>query len=344
MRLAAQAKMGYYPTPNTVIPILTKYLKRQNNGLFRILDPCAGEGTALQLIGNHLDAETFGIEIDLERGNKSKEILTKCLVTDYQNTRISHSSFSILWLNPPYDWATRDDDIEKSERYERTFLRNCIPYLCPGGILVFLIPQRRLDRHIAQMLSYRFEQINIFRFPEEEFKSFKQIIIFGILKKNPCKDENTVEYLKQCGQFKVIIPYLPKNPPNIYAVPLSPVKTSFMFKSKEIDPHELAMEIHQYGLFPQLREMTTPLRMTERIQPIMPLRYGHLAQILACGLMNGIVWDRNKNNPLLVKGITKKEVIHSVEVHGDTEKHIETHHIKIVINAFNQNGEMLTIQ
>ncbi|MDY6953110.1 MAG: DUF6094 domain-containing protein, partial [Thermodesulfobacteriota bacterium] len=170
MRLAAQAKMGYYPTPEGVIPIITKYLRRQREGLIRILDPCAGEGTAVQAIGSHLNAETFGIEIDLERGSKAKDILTKCLVTDCQNTKISHNSFSVLYLNPPYDWAVRDDEGEKSERYERTFLRDCRPYLCPGGILVYLIPQNRLDGHIARMLSYRFQQVSVFRFPEAEYR------------------------------------------------------------------------------------------------------------------------------------------------------------------------------
>ena len=56
------------------------------------------------------------------------------------------------------------------------------------------------------------------------------------------------------------------------------------------------------------------------------------------------VWDKDKKNPLLVKGVTKKEVKHSVEIQGDIEKHIETDQIKIVIHAFNRSGEMLTIQ
>ena len=130
MRLVAQAKMGYYPTPDNVTPIIAGYLKRQHDGVIRVLDPCAGEGTAIQFVGNHLEAETYGIEIDVERGDKARNVLTRCLIVDYQNTRISHSTFSLLWLNPPYDWSAREDDIETSERYERTFLRDCIPYLC----------------------------------------------------------------------------------------------------------------------------------------------------------------------------------------------------------------------
>ena len=344
MRLAAQAKMGYYPTPEPVTPVIANYLKRQRQGLLRILDPCAGEGTTANLIGKRLQAETYGIEIDLERGSRAKKNLTKCLVTDYQNTWISHGAFSILWLNPPYDWATRDDEIERSERYERVFLRNCIPYLCSKGILVYLIPQSRLDGHIARMLSYRFEQLGVFRFPEEEYRAFKQLVIFGALKKNPGKDDETAEYLKNCGALKAVVPFLPDIPPHTYPVPVSPSQGNFIFTSKEIDPEELAGEIQEFGIFGRFKEMTTPLRIAEKIRPIMPLRHGHLAQILACGLMNGIVWDKDKKNPLLVKGVTQKAVRHTVEVQGDIEKHIETDEIRIVIHAFNRQGEMLTIQ
>jgi len=345
MRLAAQAKMGYYPTPDNVTPIIARYINRMRDGRIRILDPCAGEGTAIQLIGNHLEADTYGIEIDLERGERAKRILTRCLITDYKNTRISNNSFSLLWLNPPYDWATKDSEIEKSERYERTFLRDCIKYLCPKGILVYLIPLKRLDVHISRMLSYRFEQVSVFRFPEEEYMAFKQLVIMGTLKERPEKNDDMTEYLKQCGQLKAVVPYLPEKPTHIYEVPVSPPLANFMFRSKESDLEELAEEIREYGLFRQFSEMTTSLRIAEKIRPIMPLRHGHLAQILACGMMNGIVWDRERMNPLLIKGITRKEVDRSVElVNENVEKHIEKDVIKIRINAFNRSGDLFTIQ
>ena len=344
MRLAAQAKMGYYPSPEGVTEIIMKYLKRECQGLIKILDPCAGEGTALYIIGKHLQAETYGIEIDLERGGKARDILTRFLVTDYQNTRISHKSFSLLWLNPPYDWSAPVGEIEKSERYERIFLRDCIPYLCAGGILVYLIPQRRLDGHIARMLSYRFERLSIFRFPEEDYRAFKQLVILGVLKKKPEKDDEGALYLKNCGLRKAIVPYLPETPQDIYEVPVSPSQTRFVFMNKTIDPEELTKEIREHGLFEQLSEMTTPLRMTEKIRPVMRLRYGHLAQIIACGFMNGVVWDRDKRKPLLVKGATKKEIKHSVEKEGDIERHIERDQIKPFIQAFDRNGKIFTIQ
>ncbi|MBW1781271.1 MAG: class I SAM-dependent methyltransferase [Deltaproteobacteria bacterium] len=344
MRLAAQAKMGYYPTPERVTEIIIRYLKRERQGLIRILDPCAGEGTALHTIGNHLGAETYGIEIDVERGKRAKEVLTKCLLTDYQNTKISHKSFSLLWLNPPYDWSSPTGEMEKSERFERIFLRDCIPYLSSGGVLVYLIPQRRLDGHIARMLSYRFEDLTIFRFPEEEYKAFKQLVILGVLKKSPGKDDESAIYIKNCGLQKAIVSYLPEKTQAIYEVPTSPSNNRFLFMSKTIDPEELSEEIRAHGLFERFSEITTPLKMTEKIQPIMRLRYGHLAQIIACGFMNGVVWDRDNKNPLLVKGATRKEIKRSVEIEGDIERHIETDKIRPFIQAFDRNGDIFVIQ
>lgn len=344
MRLVAQAKCGFYPTPENVTPIICRYLARQGEGIVRVLDPCAGEGTALKVVGDHLKAETYGIELDRKRGETAKGLLDHCLITDYQNTRIAKGAFSLLWLNPPYDWSAKDSDIETSERYERTFLRDCWPYLCPGGVLVYLIPQRRLDRHIARILAYRFENIGVYRFPETEYQAFKQLAVFGRLKNKPDKDDQVSEYLHRVGRQEAVVPFLPEEPARTYVVPPSSGKGTALFKSKDIDLDELAADMEQHGVFGQFEDLTTPLVMTEKIRPIMPLRHGHLAQILACGLMNGVVRDQDGDNPLLVKGVTKKEVIYTVEQEGDKEKHIETDHIKIVIKAFNRQGELLTIE
>ena len=178
-RLEAAAKMGYYPTPEALTPIIAKYIRPKGQGTIRIFDPCAGEGTALKAIGDHLGAETFGIEIDKKRGKETQNNLTRCLITDYKATQITPKFASLLWLNPPYDWAAREGELERSERYERTFLRDTTKYLTTGGVLVYLIPLKRLDRTIARMLSYRFEKIRVYRFPEELYQRFKQIVLFG---------------------------------------------------------------------------------------------------------------------------------------------------------------------
>ena len=344
-RIEAMAKMGYYPTPNELTPIIIGYLKpKEEQGTVRIFDPCAGEGTALRTIGDHLGAETYGIEIDKKRGKEAQAKLTKCLITDYQKSQITPRFASLLWLNPPYDWAAKKGEIEKSERYERTFLRDTVKYLIPGGVLVYLIPLNRLDGIIAKMLSYRFENIRLCRFPEGLYRQFKQIVLFGTIKKTPSTDENIYEYLKDAGSGKREIPYLPEVPEYIYEVPSSPLLKKFLFRTLEINPQELDEEINLYGLNEEIERMNTIYSLSEKMTSIMPLRHGHLAQLIACGFIKGVVFDKDQKNPLIVKGMTKKAVDYRIEREGDIERHIETDRIVITINAINQKGEILTIQ
>jgi len=342
MRLAAQAKMGYYPTPQSVISLIADILIRNGKGNIKSLDPCAGEGRALKQIGESLSAQTYGIELDTERGRIAKENLNQCLITDYMATRISNHAFSMLYLNPPYDWAIRNDEVSASERYERTFLRNTVRYLIPNGVLVYLIPQRRLDKTIAKILAYRFKDVNVFRFPKDEYKAFKQIVLFGVLKKRAGHDEDLERYLTDIGHGKAIVPSLDKAECK-YGVLPSPNIKNFLFRTTRIDPRELEIEVRQHGLRNKINRLVKPLTLSERIKPIMPLRQGHLAQLLACGMMNGVVFDRDGRNPLVVKGITRKEVDTRTENQDGKERIIETDKIVISINAINEHGEFITI-
>jgi tRNA1(Val) A37 N6-methylase TrmN6 len=262
MRLAAQAKMGYFPTPPMVVSLITGILVRNGPGKMRIFDPCADEGHALKEIKDSLQCESYGIEPDTHRGKIAKQNLTRCLITDYENSRISNRAFSLLYLNPPYDWNIRNDEVSASERHERTFLRDTIGYLIPGGVLVYLIPQSRLDKTIAKILAYRFGDVRVFRFPDEEYKSFKQVVIFGVLKKKPELDARLIQYLTQVGESKAIIHSI-ENANCDYRLPCSPAIKNFLFQTIRIDPTELETEIKKYGLNAKINQMVSPMSLTE---------------------------------------------------------------------------------
>jgi hypothetical protein len=199
-----------------------------------------------------------------------------------------------------------------------------------------------LDKTIAKILAYRFSDVRVFRFPDEEYKSFKQVVIFGILKKKPELDDRLVQYLIQAGESKAIIHSI-ENANCEYPIPRSPAIKNFLFRTIAIDPVELETEIKKHGLNEKINQMVSPVSMTEKIKPIMPLRHGHLAQLLACGMMNGVVFDKDGGNPLVVKGITRKIVETRTEQDEDKARIIETDKIVITINAINQEGEIFTI-
>ena len=60
MRLAAQAKGGFYPTPEKVVDFIATLIRApagyyyRNREVIRILDPCCGAGEAVAQLGERL--------------------------------------------------------------------------------------------------------------------------------------------------------------------------------------------------------------------------------------------------------------------------------------------------
>jgi hypothetical protein len=251
---------------------------------------------------------------------------------------ISQRAFSLLYLNPPYDWSIKDDDMAPGERYELAFLRDTFKYLIPFGVLIYLIPHHRLDKKIAQILAWHFSDVKVFRFPAEEYERFSQIVIFGVLKKQAEWNRELSLELQEMGK-NPDIPFLNRTEAS-YAIPISPNVHRFVFRTRELNKDDLFKELTLSPLKEKIRKMVSPVYLSEKIKPIMPLRKGHLAQILACGLMNDVVFDRNGRNPLVIKGITQKSTETCVEYNDGTEKTIETDRIIISVTAISEYGEI----
>src|SRR5581483_4158702 len=98
-----------------------------------VLDPCCGEGLALEGIVRGTKMTSYGIELDGERARAAEKRLAHVVHAGYEEVEISPGSMGLLFLNPPYDSG-------EGERKELTFLRNLIDTLMPGGVLVYIIP------------------------------------------------------------------------------------------------------------------------------------------------------------------------------------------------------------
>ncbi|MFP3868948.1 MAG: DUF6094 domain-containing protein [Desulfobacteraceae bacterium] len=172
-RLASQAKMGYYPTPPDIVEHVKTGLALPGPGLYRLLDTCCGEGEALaQLAAGLSEVTTYGIELDENRVKAASQKLDHVVWGDALNElKITTRSFSLLWLNPPYDW---DGD---GGRLESQFLWAHRRYLVKGGWLVFIIPHRAL-KDTAESLS-KLANLQIYAFPKPEFDVFKQVVVLG---------------------------------------------------------------------------------------------------------------------------------------------------------------------
>src|SRR3712207_1958466 len=158
-------------------------------GVIRLLDPCAGTGAAAAQLGAALGAETYGIELNAERGAACAAALTHTLIGSCFEMQVATSSFSILLLNPPYT-ATGDAD----RRLEQAFLAATTRALAPDGVLLFLIMQRWLGAS-ARYLAAHCTQLQVYRFPDPAFAQWRQIVVVGTRKPRAARDEAAAAWL-----------------------------------------------------------------------------------------------------------------------------------------------------
>src|SRR6266581_1571291 len=125
MRLEAQAKAGFYPTPPNVVDIIKTWIGEKKPDLRRLLDPCCGTGEPAAGIAVAAGCDAYGVEINTERAQVAKNLLSKVVASDLFSVRARPGAFSILYLNPPYDFDAADG------RTELSFLKHTLPYLIP---------------------------------------------------------------------------------------------------------------------------------------------------------------------------------------------------------------------
>jgi len=109
-RLEAQSKLLYYPTPNSVVDLLSTWFKVTQP--VRLADPCCGTGEALRRFANGLGmqfpVETWGVELSYSRAQEAAKVLDRVLPISFYSlttSKWSPASVGLVWNNAPYDWS-----------------------------------------------------------------------------------------------------------------------------------------------------------------------------------------------------------------------------------------------
>lgn len=343
-RLESQATGGYYPTPPAVSEFIAASLRikpppNPKEAAARFLDPCCGEGQALETVAGRLHpaAETYGIELNEERARRAASRLDRTLSADLFAASIANNQFSFLLLNPPYDNEASDPD-EKAARTELAFLQRCTPYLIAGeGVLAFIVPASRLN-HCARHLAANYFNLRCQAFPPPERERFNQVTVLAKRRKHAISSPEAEQAIRRWAQ----------DPPDTepadgppFNVPWSQ-KGDVLFTSLFFDPANIAAEAAAGGLWtnPAFAGPLNPPE-EERKKPLMPLRKGHVALLTAAGFLDNMVLDSKGSPPILVKGRTYKEK----ELREDNEeKQVWIEVMRTSITAMNlETGEISRI-
>ena len=140
MRFAGKARLGFYPLPLSEAQRIRRFLLFPNQPSSAI-DPCVGDGVAFEAITSGAEVLSYGIELDAYRAEQARERIPNVIQGNTLEVHCAVECFSLLYLNPPYDWALGPAD---NRRTEAAFLSHTYRWLKPGGVLVFVIPGERL--------------------------------------------------------------------------------------------------------------------------------------------------------------------------------------------------------
>ena len=294
--LMNRACMGYFPTDPSHVERLKAAIVFPDEAV-NLVDPCCGEGIALQLFAEGTQARTYGIELDEMRGEEAQKRLHRVGYGSFFHSRISLNAFQGLWLNPPYLSVPSETG---SRRLEKSFLADSMRLLQTGGILVYIIPYYRATPDICRVLCENFTDLRVHKFIGKEFERFKQVAFIGV-KTERREAEQIAKRLSEYMLSAENIPPITQLPTACYIMPPAKKKVE-LFKGAVFNVSELADQLKKSTSIERLFENST-LDNRER-RPLLPLNLSQVGLVGASGMMNGLV---ECDTPHIIKGRIVKE-------------------------------------
>ena len=292
MRLTAQIRGGFYKCAPEVVELIGRLITYRDGA---ILDPCAGEGEAIDVLARTLGVppdKVYAIELERERCATTKARLEGGHVMDvcsFFDAKVSAGSLALMFTNPPFD------DNVRGGRVEVDFLIRSTSLLVPGGVLCLVVPEHVAENSyqpIPMHLLEHYEQLSVLTFPEKH-RPFNEVVIIGIKRRNhvPVEEaawDQEVQHqplagcaLKWTGPDKAGFP-----------------KT---FEKGGLTEEELKTALAASPLW----KMTDLPDVRRTPRPPLPLSRGHLALMLASGQLDGVVAPPD-DEPHIVRGVALK--------------------------------------
>ena len=307
--LMNRARMGYFPTDLSHVKMLKDAIIFPEAPV-NLIDPCCGEGLALQAFAKGVKARTYGIEIDEVRGEEAQRRIQRVGYGSFFHSRISLNAFQGLWLNPPYLSVPSEHG---SKRLEKAFLADSIRHLQVGGIMIYIIPYYRATPDVCRVLCENFTDLRVHRFIGKEFERFKQVAIIG----KKIERREAEKMAKRLSEYMLDadkIPLITDLPKDCYEMPAA-TKTVELFKGAVFNVNELADQLKKSPSIERLFEERT-LDNRER-RPLLPLNLSQVGLVGASGMMNGLV---ECDTPHVIKGRIVKEKKTKIGLEDDNGK------------------------
>lgn len=281
MRNAGRLKLGYFPLPIEEGRRLRRLIHCPQP--FSVLDPCVGTGEALHLLTAGIDCKRYGIELDAHRALTASQAGIETVQGNVFDAHAKVETFSLLYLNPPYDCEIGSLN---NQRMELLFLEHTYRWLVQGGVLFFVVPEKRLSVCIP-LLASNFTSFRLYRLNDPESVRFEQVVLTAVRKpmRGDAMESNRtlLQRLMFNGRHLDL-----EDEHEPYAVPATPPAVvtyrGLHFDAiEDLIPHSPAWKQVAPFLLPK-EEMASG-------RPITPLHAGHVGLLCTAGLLNGVFGD-----------------------------------------------------
>src|SRR5688572_28111923 len=148
-RIEAIAKGGYYPYPDDHLPALINLFQPTGKGGI-ILDPCAGEGTALEALAKGWTLTPYANELDEGRAALCRDRFgsTQAVQGDLMTLKMPHNCAVVNFVNPPYTENRTGDE----QRRELEHLKHAWQWTQPGGYTIWVVYAMHMTDRAARWL------------------------------------------------------------------------------------------------------------------------------------------------------------------------------------------------
>lgn len=345
-RIESEGKGGYYPTPPQEMKFILKRLKVAAGENITILDPCCGEGEALKQMQTHLEqqgaiVQSYGIELERSRALKAEKLLHHVENCSFDEVRMSQNCFSVMYLNPPFMQMN-------GERMELTFMRELTAdRLSEGnGLFIFNLPQYVLQ-DCAGLIASRFVDVKVYRFTDENYDNYKQVIVYGYRRRKGMKTKEEREYELQLKEYleniakrgKDALPALDvEDWQTVQYEVFTANKPVDTFMSTRVELDDILKSLNNEGkeLFEKVDAVTrVDTHATEKLTVAMELKVAHTAAALEAGLLPE---QMGADHLIVPKTFTKVTQASKINEKSGKEEKSTTFSTKTQLKAFTENG------
>ncbi len=341
MRLAAEVKLGYYPTPQPIADILAgAFLPPLDDQPSTAFDPFCGTGAAIAAFPASL---TLGSDLDAERIREASTRLTETLHADAWALKPRTHSTSLLLLNPPYM-----EDPASRERQEIRAVNAFTPWIHAKGYVVLIAP-RKVVLEARYTIDRQWTVLACWRFPDPDYAAFGQIIVVAQPRRthDPENDWN----------FWLTRERPPAAPPSdttwndrqgpAWPRPLPdtlspqwrlPPALGFHLTASRPRVDQLVPLLEHTPAWETLKVQTAPMDTLDLKSPIhtpLTLHRGHLATLLTAGKLTGAIGTGDQRH--LVRGRT---IPYTVITHETEATRVEETRYRIEITSVHPDGTL----